>query len=248
MKISLITASYNSAATIRDTLQSVATQTWPHIEHIIIDGYSLDDTLGIVSQFPHITHIISEKDKGIYDAMNKGIALATGDIIGIINSDDFYTGNNVISAVLREFEDETVDVVYGDIQYVKATNTDKVVRTWRSGNFDPKKFYYGWMPPHPALFVRKQLYEQFGTFNISLRTSADYEFMLRILLRNNRQAKYIPEILVKMRTGGASNASLAHRLKANREDRKAWQLNGIKPWFFTIPLTPLRKIFQYFIK
>lgn len=248
MKISIITACYNSAATIADTLKSVAQQDYPDIEHIIIDGKSTDDTLRVLCDFEHVRTVVSEKDSGIYDAMNKGVRHATGEIVGILNSDDLYTGSDVISRVMKEFEDESVDAVYADLQYVRFRDTTKVVRTWRSGNFSKKKFYYGWMPPHPTFFVRRTVYVKAGNFNLSLRSAADYEFMLRVLLKNDFHVRYIPEVIVRMRTGGASNATLKNRLRANREDREAWRLNGIKPYFFTIPFKPLRKVLQFIFK
>lgn len=248
MKISIITACYNSAATIGDTLASVAMQDYPSIEHIIIDGSSSDNTLDIVNRFPHVVKVVSERDNGIYDAMNKGIAVATGDVIGILNSDDVYTSGNVLSTVMKEFENTSIDAVYADLQYVQFHDLNKVTRTWHSGNFSKKKFYYGWMPPHPTFFVRRSVYRNIGTFNCKLRSAADYEFMLRVLVKNNHQASYIPEVLVKMRTGGMSNATLAHRFRANREDREAWRLNDIRPYFFTIPFKPLRKVLQFIIK
>jgi glycosyltransferase involved in cell wall biosynthesis len=245
MTISIITATYNSSATVRDTLQSVRSQDFKNIEHLIIDGLSSDSTLNIVRQYPHVARIISEKDKGIYDAMNKGIAAASGDIVGILNSDDVYNNEQVISSVMKAFENETVDAVYGDLQYVKQDDLNKVTRTWRSGKFLKNKFYFGWMPPHPTFFVRKKVYEEAGNFNLSLRSAADYEFMLRVLFKFNFKPYYIPQVLVKMRTGGISNASLKHRLRANAEDRKAWKINDLQPFIFTIPLKPLRKIFQF---
>lgn len=248
MKISIITACYNSAATIGDTLASVAMQDYPNIEHIIIDGSSSDNTLDIVNRFPHVVKVVSERDNGIYDAMNKGIAVATGDVVGILNSDDVYTSGNVLSTVMKEFENTSIDAVYADLQYVQFHDLNKVTRTWHSGNFSKKKFYYGWMPPHPTFFVRRSVYRNIGTFNCKLRSAADYEFMLRVLVKNNHNASYIPEVLVKMRTGGMSNATLAHRFRANREDREAWRLNEIRPYFFTIPFKPLRKVLQFIIK
>ena len=248
MKISIITACYNSAATIGDTLQSVSMQDFKDIEHIIVDGASTDNTIEITGYFPHVAKIVSEKDKGIYDAMNKGIALATGDVIGILNSDDVYTDRHVISKVMKEFEKDHTDVVYADLQYVKYEDLHKVTRTWHSGSFSKRKFYYGWMPPHPTFFVRREVYEKIGAFNLSLRSAADYEFMLRVLLKNNFKARYIPEVLVKMRTGGMSNATIRHRLRANREDREAWRINNIRPYFFTIPFKPLRKVLQFIFK
>lgn len=248
MKISIITACYNSSSTIGDTLQSVSMQTYKDIEHIIVDGASSDNTLEIVSYFPHVSKVVSEKDQGIYDAMNKGVALATGDVIGILNSDDVYVDRYVISKVMKEFEKDNTDAVYADLQYVKFNDLDKVTRTWHSGSFSKRKFYYGWMPPHPTFFVKREVYEKIGNFNCTLRSAADYEFMLRALLKNNFKARYIPEVLVKMRTGGMSNASIGHRLRANREDREAWRINNIRPYFFTIPFKPLRKVLQFIFK
>jgi glycosyltransferase len=248
LTISIITASYNSAATIGDTLQSVSMQNYDNIEHIIIDGASSDNTLEIVSYFPHVSKVISEKDNGIYDAMNKGVAQATGDVVGILNSDDVYTDRHVISKVMNEFAKKNADVVYADLQYVKFNDLQKVTRTWHSGKFSKRKFYYGWMPPHPTFFVRREVYEKIGNFNSSLRSAADYEFMLRVLLKNDFKVSYIPEVLVKMRAGGMSNATLRHRLRANREDREAWRINNITPYFFTIPFKPLRKVLQFIFK
>jgi glycosyltransferase involved in cell wall biosynthesis len=248
LKISIITASYNSSATIGDTLQSVSMQDYADIEHIIVDGASTDNTLEIVSYFPHVSKVLSEKDNGIYDAMNKGIALATGDVIGILNSDDVYADRHVLSKVMKEFQSVNINAVYADLQYVKFNDVQKVTRTWHSGNFSKRKFYYGWMPPHPTFFVRRQVYENIGNFNCSLRSAADYEFMLRVLLKNDINVRYIPKVLVKMRTGGMSNATLKHRVRANREDREAWRINNITPYFFTIPFKPLRKVLQFIFK
>lgn len=245
MKISIITATYNSAATVRDTLTCIASQQYPNIEHIIVDGISKDNTLAIVGEFSHIAKTISEKDKGIYDAMNKGVQLATGEVIGILNSDDFYTNSEVLLKVALAFEDPAVEAVYGDLQYVKADNVDVVTRTWKSGKFKKKNLYYGWMPPHPTFFVRRHVYEKCGLFNTTLRSAADYELMLRVLLKFNTRVQYIPEVLVKMRAGGMSNASFRNRLRANKEDAMAWKLNGLKPYFFTTWFKPLRKVFQF---
>lgn len=248
MKISIVTVSYNSAATIRDTLECVSSQDYQYIEHIIVDGASSDNTLEIVREFPHVARLVSEKDKGLYDAMNKGLRMATGDIIGILNSDDVYAHTSVVSKVAATFQSSGASTVYGDLQYVKPENLNKVVRNWKSGKYKRSNFYYGWMPPHPSFFVRREVYDELGLFTTDLRSAADYEIMLRILLKHGYSAAYIPEVLVKMRTGGISNASLKHRIKANREDRKAWKLNELSPYFFTLYLKPLRKIFQYLKK
>jgi glycosyltransferase involved in cell wall biosynthesis len=248
MKISIITATYNSSLTVRDTLKSIAGQSYNDIEHLIIDARSADNTLEIVKEFPHVQKTVSEKDQGIYDAMNKGIKIATGEVIGILNSDDIYVHPEVISTVAKVFEDEKIQSVYADLQYVQHDDMDKVIRTWRTGSFNKKKFYYGWMPPHPTFFVRKKVYEQIGLFDLSLRSAADYEFMLRALLKYEIPVHYIPEILVKMRVGGLSNATFKNRIKANREDRKAWKLNGLQPYFFTLYAKPIRKIHQFIKK
>jgi glycosyltransferase involved in cell wall biosynthesis len=248
MKISVITATFNSASTIRDTLDCVRQQDHPEVEHIIIDGKSTDDTLIIVSGFPHVTKVISEKDKGIYDAMNKGIGFATGDIIGILNSDDLYIDHTVLSDVAQAFADPAVMTVYADLQYIDAGDINRIRRTWVAGPFKKKNFYYGWMPPHPTFFVRKEVYRQTGLFSTELLSAADYELMLRILLKYGFSTRYLPRVMVKMRVGGMSNASLNNRLRANKEDRLAWKLNGLKPNFFTLYLKPLRKIHQFIIK
>lgn len=248
MKISIITATYNSAATVKDTLTCVRQQDHPEIEHIIVDGRSSDNTLKIVSDFPHITKVLSEKDNGIYDAMNKGIALATGEVIGILNSDDIFTDTTVLSSIAKVFTDPAVKTLYADLQYVQQNDPEKVIRTWRTGAFNKNNFYYGWMPPHPTFFVQRGVYEECGLFNTGLRSAADYEIMLRILLKHGVPAHYIPRVIVKMRAGGMSNATLWNRLRANKEDRLAWKLNGLQPHFFTLYMKPLRKIPQFILK
>ena len=245
MKISLITATYNSASTIRDTLQCIQDQDYADIEHIIVDGGSADDTLRIVAEFPHIARIIAEKDEGIYDAMNKGIAAATGDVIGILNSDDVYARSTVISTIAGAFGDPGVQAVYANLQFVQRDNLHKVVRTWKAGSYSKRSFYWGWMPPHPTFFVRKEIYDKAGVFNCDLRSAADYELMLRILLKHEIPALYINEVIIKMRVGGVSTASLRNRLKANSQDRLAWKINGLDPYFFTLYMKPLRKLGQF---
>ena len=248
MKISIITATFNSAATVTDTLACISRQDHPDIEHIIVDGGSTDKTLEIVAAFPHISKVVTGKDRGIYDAMNKGIGLATGDVVGILNSDDVYTCSTVLSDVAKAFGDPNVMTAYADLQYVDADDLQKVRRNWKSGPFKRENFYFGWMPPHPTFFVRREVYDKAGLFNLEMRSAADYELMLRILLKLRLPAHYIPAVIVKMRTGGISNASLFNRLRANKEDRLAWKLNGLKPYFFTLYLKPLRKIHQFIFK
>jgi glycosyltransferase involved in cell wall biosynthesis len=248
MTISIITISYNSAATIADTLQSVASQRYEKIEHIIIDGGSTDETLQIITRYPHVAKLVSEKDNGLYDAMNKGIALATGEVIGILNSDDLFADADVLQKVADAFKNPAVEACYGDLQYVQHNNLSEVIRHWKSGKFSMRKFYYGWMPPHPTFFVRHYLYAKHGVFNTRLRTAADYELMLRFLLKHQIKAIYIPYVLVKMRAGGVSNANFRNRIKANQQDREAWRINGLKPYFFTLTIKPIRKITQYIFK
>ena len=243
--VSIITTAYNSEKTIRDTLISVASQDYPNIEHIIIDGNSTDKTLSLISGFAHVTKVISEKDSGIYDAMNKGLRVSTGEIIGLLNSDDFYVSTTVIRQVVEKLMTDQTDSLYGDLVYVHPEETRKVKRTWIAGKFHPRKFLYGWMPPHPTFFVRRKIYEVLGEFNTNLKSAADYELMLRFLYKSKISVSYLPHVLVKMRAGGMSNATLSNRIKANREDREAWRVNHIQPYFFTTWLKPIRKLIQF---
>ena len=245
--VSIITPTFNSAATLRDTLDSVCRQDYPALEQIVVDGGSTDGTQSLVFQSASQARLLSEPDRGLYDAINKGLSLADGDIVGVLNSDDFYSHDRVISRIVSLMTRQNADVAYGDLCYVAASNPRHIVRYWRSGEYRQDKFLYGWMPPHPTFFARKQVYEQFGGFDLALNIAADYELMLRFLYRHGLKAAYLPEVLVYMRTGGLSNASFRHRLRANSEDREAWRRNGLRPYFFTTWLKPLRKIPQYFL-
>ncbi|MDQ3191485.1 MAG: glycosyltransferase [Bacteroidota bacterium] len=249
MKISIITISYNSAQTIEDTIQSVLSQDYPDIEYIIIDGKSTDSTIDIIEKYKtRISKFISEKDSGIYNAMNKGIKMATGDVIGIINSDDIYANPNVISHVIKKFTKTDAEGVYGDLVYVSRTNTQKISRIWQAGEYTEGMFLKGWMPPHPSFYVKRSVYERYGLFNTQLKSAADYELMLRFIHKEKIKVSYLPEVMVKMRTGGQSNLSFANRIKANKEDRLAWKLNGLKPGTFTMLLKPISKIGQFLKK
>ena len=247
MKVSIITTTMNSEATVADTLNCVKGQSYENIEHIIIDGNSSDRTLGIVNQYDHIAKIISEPDKGIYDAMNKGISECTGDIIAILNSDDVYVDSNVIRNIVNAFQTQNVDSVYGNLVYVDQHDLNKKVRTWISKPYKKSNWLFGWMPPHPSFFVKREVYEEHGGFNTSLRSAADYEIMLRFLYKRNISVHYINEVLVKMRRGGVSNSSFLNRIRANKEDRMAWKKNDLQSYFFTTSLKPIRKVHQFFI-
>jgi len=250
MKISIITVSYNSAKTIGETIRSVQEQVYPDIEYIICDGASKDTTLEIINNFNNLGNIrlISEPDKGIYDAMNKGLKIAEGDVIGFLNSDDFYCGPSVISKVAECFQQTGCDALYGDLYYVDHQDINKVVRIWKAGPYKKNSFKFGWMPPHPTFFVRKEVYERYGGFNTLLKSAADYELMLRFIYKNQIKISYLPIFMVKMRAGGVSNASWKNRIRANNEDKFAWKLNKVTPYFFTTWLKPIRKITQFLIK
>jgi glycosyltransferase len=247
MKVSIITVTYNSAETVEDTIKSVVNQDYKDIEYIIIDGLSKDKTLEIVYQYKErIAKVISEKDLGIYDAIGKGIKNATGDIIVALNSDDMYASNDVISKVVELFKSSHADAVYGDLNYVDRFDTSKVIRKWKSGAYKKGHFLKGWMPPHPTFFVRNYCYQKYGSFNLSLKSAADYELMLRFIHKHEIKVAYLSKLIVNMRAGGQSNVSFKNRFKANREDRKAWEMNGLKPGLFTLIRKPLSKIKQYF--
>ncbi len=247
MKVSVITVVYNAEKYIESAIQSVLNQTYADIEYIIVDGKSTDSTMEIVNKYKdRIALILSEPDKGIYDAMNKGVSKATGEVIGILNADDFYVNSEIIENVVDCFEKKSTDTLYGDLVYVDPDDTKKVIRYWRSGNFKRSRFRYGWMLPHPTFFVRSKVYINYGSFNLALKTSADYEFMLRVLYKNKVSTQYLPKVMTIMRSGGSSNASLTHRIRANAEDRKAWKINGLRPTLFTRYLKPIRKVMQFF--
>ena len=247
MKISIITITYNSEETLEDTIKSVISQSYKNIEYIIIDGGSTDGTMDIVNKYKDfISTIVSEPDKGIYDAMNKGVERATGDLVGILNSDDFYANDTVLQNIANKIGKN--DGIYADLVYVDRVNTDKIIRYWKSKEYKEGSFLKGWMPPHPTFFIRKEIYDKYGNYNLSLKSAADYELMLRLIHKEKISITYLPEIITKMRVGGQSNASLSNRLKANNEDRMAWDINNIDPKFYSLYLKPIRKIGQFLKK
>jgi len=247
MKISVITPALNSSKTIAKCIESIDRQNFLHVEHIIIDGNSVDGTIEIANRYLSSNRIVlSEPDTGIYEAMNKGISKASGEVIGILNSDDFYADSTILSTINKTLEDTGIDSCYGDLVYVDQSKITKLIRHWKSCSYNDKLFYKGWMPPHPTFFVRKRIYEKYGLYRLDFGTAADYELMLRFLLKYGISTQYIPQVLVKMRSGGKSNVSLKNRIMANINDRKAWQINNLKPKPWTLYLKPLSKIIQYF--
>jgi glycosyltransferase involved in cell wall biosynthesis len=233
MKISIITVVYNNKETILDAINSVLSQEYDDLEYIIVDGASTDGTVEVikkaVKRYPERNmKFVSETDHGIYDAMNKGIRLATGDIIGILNSDDFYINNDVISTVVNVFMAQNVDSVFADLVYVRADDLDKIVRYYSSATFHPKKMAYGWMPAHPTFFAKIKIYEQYGLYKTDYRIAADYELIARFLVKNKVSYSYISQVLVKMRTGGASTRNLKSNWILNKEILRACAENGIK--------------------
>ena len=248
MKVSIITAVYNRADTLVDTIESVLSQTHPDIEYILIDGMSTDGTDQVVERYrDRIDCSIREKDRGIYDALNKGIRLARGDIIGLLHADDFFTGPQVIQRIVHEFTQAPDTMgVYGDLHYVDSKQTSRRVRRWVSGDYQVRRFRWGWMPPHPTVYFRSECYQNHGVFRDDFRFAADYELLVRMMVSNRLRMRYIPETLVSMRVGGLSNASLSNRLKANREDAKAWVVNRMRVPFGLRWIKPLRKLGQYF--
>jgi glycosyltransferase len=243
VKVTIITVAYNSAQTIADTLASVSAQTYRNIEHIVIDGCSTDATMDIVGRHAHVALSLSEPDKGIYDAMNKGISLATGDLIGFLNADDVLNGADAVSSLVREVGPST-DVVYADLDYVRSDDLSRVVRHWHSGHFRRSRLRFGWMPPHPTFYVRRPLLKEVGGFDTGLRIAADYEFMMRCLSRPSVKITYVRRVLVCMRTGGVSNASLPGMLRKSREDLLAMRRHGVGGWL-TLVAKNLRKLPQF---
>jgi glycosyltransferase involved in cell wall biosynthesis len=245
VKFSLITVSFNSAATIRDTIESVLAQTHPDIEYIVIDGASKDATPRIVEEYrKRVDVFVSEKDKGIYDGMNKGIRRATGDVVAFINSDDFYADSGVIARVNAELESTGADCLFGDLDYVHRDETSRVIRRWRSRPFAPGAFRAGWHPAHPTFFVKRDILSRFGGFDEELRISADYELMLRLLEARRIKSSYLPSVLVKMRDGGESNRTLGNILKANIECYRSFKKNGLRASPLVMIRKPFSKLFQ----
>jgi len=246
MKVTIITVTLNSEKFLEDSILSVMKQDYKNIEHIVIDGESTDGTLAIIEKYKgHISKWVSEKDYSMYDAINKGMAMATGDIIGTLNSDDMLASDDVISKIAGCFETKKVDAVYGDLVYVDPDDTSKVLRKWKGGEFKRTKFQYGWMPAHPTFYFRRSLLETCGYYETHFFSAADYEFMTRYLYYYKTSAAYIPKLIVKMRNGGMSNSSIARRLRANRRDYLAMKKNHVPMPLVVSFLKPMIKLHQY---
>jgi glycosyltransferase involved in cell wall biosynthesis len=239
VKITVITVVYNNAATIEETIRSVASQRYSEVEHIIIDGGSTDGTMEIVNRHrDKLAIVVSEPDEGLYHAMNKGIALASGDVIGTLNSDDIYAGDDVLDTVAAVFDDPVVDACYADLVYVDPLDTSKIIRYWKSRPYELGLFRRGWIPAHPTFFVRRQVYEKYGDFDLRYKIQSDFDLTMRFLEIHQVRSVYIPKILVRMRMGGTTNKRLGNIIKGNLESYRACRENGLKvtPLFFVVKI------------
>ncbi|HUX95572.1 MAG TPA: glycosyltransferase family 2 protein [Bacteroidales bacterium] len=244
--VSVITVSYNSVSTISDTIKSVLNQTYPNIEYIIVDGGSTDGTVELIKSFgDKITRFVSENDNGIYDAINKGIRLATGKIVGILNSDDFFFDDNIVENIVSHFETFDIDAVYGDVRFVRPLETGTIIRYYSSKKFEIGKFKSGQMPAHPSFYMKRELFEKFGYYSADYQIAADFEFLLRYLYLHKIRTKYIEMPFVTMRAGGISNKSIKSNFRLNKEIRRACRENGINTNYFHIYSKYLSKIFEY---
>jgi len=247
MKVSIITATYNSESTILDTIQSLEGQTYQNIEYIIVDGLSADSTIALIKEnCTKVSTFIIEKDKGIYDALNKGLAAATGDIVGFLHSDDLFASSKSVESLVSAFEEDS-DAIYADLEYVAKTNINKVVRLWKSGTYKNSYIKKGWMPPHPTFYMKTELYRKYGGFDLNYKISADYDSLLRYLWVNKVQVSYLPEVLIKMRVGGASNRNLKNIYQKSLEDIKALKSNNV-PVFKALIIKNISKIPQFIFK
>lgn len=244
MKISIITSVYNNQQTIQDAIESVLSQTYSNIEYIIVDGGSTDGTVEIIRSYgERITKFVTEPDKGIYDGLNKGIKMATGDVVAFLHSDDIYASNDILVKIRESFWSDDIDGVYGDLVYTPKNDTSKVLRYWKSQPFEMKMLKFGWMPAHPTLFLKHSVYKQFGEFDLTFRIAADYDFMLRVL-KSGINVNYCPEVLYKMRIGGESNKSIRNVIQKSREDLRALRKNEVGG-MWTLGLKNLSKINQF---
>jgi glycosyltransferase len=248
MKISIITASYNSFPSIADALNSIAAQKDVTIEHVVVDGESEDQTIDAINKAHSVSKFVSEPDKGIYDALNKGVHLACGDIIGLLHSDDLFYSDETLKNIVETFNETQADVVYGDLIYVDKNNTDKVIRYWKSQPFKPALLKRGWMPAHPTIFMRKDVYEKHGDFDLNLKISADYDFVLRVFSDSALKLVYLPEVITKMRVGGASNRGLKNIILKSKEDFRVLKKNRMPFPLWILFTKNILKISQFLRK
>ena len=249
MKVSIITVCYNSADTIISAINSVLSQDYNDIEYIIVDGNSNDRTQDIVESFgSKIDYFVSENDDGLYDAMNKGINISTGEIVGFINSDDFLSHKSIISNIVGHFKLTNAQIVYADTQHIKRDHSNKVTRYWKAGDFSESKYRKGWMPPHSSTYIKKSVYDAYGNFRNDLKIAADYELLLRFIIKHKIKPFYLPEVATLMRVGGISNGSIKNRLKSLYEVYRSWELNNLKVSPLIIIFKPLSKISQFIFK
>jgi len=235
MKISVITVCRNSSKTLERTMRSVISQDWPKVEHILIDGGSTDDTLAIIERYrSHMTSVISEPDDGIYDAMNKGLLAASGDIICILNADDYYIFNDVLSQVALKIRDSKLDVLMGDVEFFHRNNPERIVRRYRSGRFSPQRLSWGWMPAHPALFLKRSVIKRVGEFKTNYRIAGDFEYIIRVFEDPKLRYEHVPKVLVRMQIGGASNSGLRSKILLNYEVLRACRENGLDTNLFKV--------------
>lgn len=247
MKISIITVCYNAEAHIDETLRSVVMQDHRDIEHIVVDGGSTDGTMAKVQRYREVlAQVVSDQDKGVYDAMNKGLRLATGEVVAFVNAGDMIARRDVLTAMAKEFALDNADVIYGDALMVDPEDITKVKRFWKGGDYDRENFRKGWMPPHLGTYIRRSAYQRLGLFREDLKVSADYELMFRFLYKHRLRARYVPRVLVRFRLGGVSNRSIAHVWRANLEVFKAWKLNGEQVSPLIVVRKPISKLWQYF--
>lgn len=250
MKISIITTSYNSARTLRDTMDSVLRQEYTNYEFVVVDGASKDGTVDIIREyeprFEGRMRWVSEPDGGIYDAMNKGIAMATGDVVGILNSDDFYTSSDILSTIAHAFSlPDVPDAVYGDVHYVDEADTTKIVRYYSSQKFTPKRMLMGYMPAHPSFYMRRECYEKYGAFDTSYRVAADFENLLRLIYVNKIRTHYVAKDFVTMRMGGASSSGISSYLRIVADHFGAFKKNELEPHYLLYFLRYAKKLFEF---
>lgn len=241
MKVSIITLTYNSEKAILRCLESINNQTYKNIEHIIIDGKSTDNTIQLINAYSKNSILVTEKDKGIYDAWNKGMSLASGDIIGTVMSDDYLKSNITIESIVKTFQKEDCDILYGNMDFVLNGET---IRQWRAGNFKKYKYFFGWMPPPPTVYVKKFILKENKLFNLKYKIGADYEWLLRLFYIKNYNIFYLDKFIYTLEYGGISNKSLKNVFNGNMENYNAWQDNNLSRFPFWVPMKPLFKIFQ----